>query len=71
MITGDHADTAYAIAHELGITDSPSNVLTGAELDALNEDALKDALLTKRVFARVSPETKYKLLMPYRLMVKL
>lgn len=58
MITGDHADTAYAIAHELGITDSPSNVLTGAELDALNEDALKDALLTKRVFARVSPENK-------------
>lgn len=58
MITGDHADTAYAIAHELGITDSPSNVMTGAQLDELDEAALKDALLTKRVFARVSPENK-------------
>lgn len=58
MITGDHADTAYAIANELGITDDPSNVLTGAQVDELDEEALADALATKRVFARVSPENK-------------
>lgn len=58
MITGDHADTAYAIAHELGITESREFVMTGAEVDALSEEELKRALLTKRVFARVSPENK-------------
>lgn len=58
MITGDHADTAYAIAGELGITDSQENVMTGAELDTLNDDEIREALKTKRVFARVSPENK-------------
>ncbi len=58
MITGDHADTAYAIAEELGIAKDRSQVMTGAELDALDEETLRDVLLTKRVFARVSPENK-------------
>lgn len=58
MITGDHADTAFAIAGELGITSEQQNVMTGAELDTLSDEEIQDALKTKRVFARVSPENK-------------
>ncbi len=58
MITGDHADTAFAIAGELGITSKQQNVMTGAELDTLSDEEIQDALKTKRVFARVSPENK-------------
>lgn len=58
MITGDHKDTAYAVASELGITNSEANVINGRDLDLLTPEALSDALETKRVFARVSPENK-------------
>ncbi|NMA23932.1 MAG: cation-translocating P-type ATPase, partial [Spirochaetales bacterium] len=58
MITGDHADTAFAIAGELGITSEQQNVMTGAELDTLGDEEIQDALKSKRVFARVSPENK-------------
>ncbi len=58
MITGDHQDTAFVVARELGITDDESAVISGAELDQLNEEALSDALHSKRVFARVSPQNK-------------
>ncbi|WP_137938374.1 cation-transporting P-type ATPase [Chitinivorax sp. B] len=58
MITGDHADTARAIAGELGIT---GNALTGLELDQLPADAWPDAAAGCNVFARVSPEHKLKL----------
>ncbi len=58
MITGDHADTAFAIAGELGITSEQQNVMTGAELDTLSDEEIQEALKTKRVFARVSPENK-------------
>ncbi len=56
MITGDHPATALAIARQAGI--EAEGVLTGAELAALNEDALKKALAKIRVFARVMPEQK-------------
>lgn len=58
MITGDHADTAFAIAGELGITNTQENVMTGAELDTLSDEEIQEVLRTKRVFARVSPENK-------------
>jgi len=58
MITGDHPDTAYAIAKELGIADGEGQILTGMEINALTEEELKEASKDTRVFARVSPENK-------------
>jgi potassium/sodium efflux P-type ATPase len=59
MITGDHADTARAIAAQLGIGNG--HVLTGYELDALDEAALREAVRDVDVFARASPEHKLRL----------
>jgi Ca2+-transporting ATPase len=55
MITGDHRDTAAAIAHELGIQ---GEVVTGAELDAMGETELSERVASIGVFARVDPEHK-------------
>ncbi|MEQ8516217.1 MAG: HAD-IC family P-type ATPase, partial [Chromatocurvus sp.] len=60
MITGDHAGTAGAIARELGLP-NPDNVLTGAEIDSLDDEALAPAVLACDVFARTSPEHKLRL----------
>ena len=61
MITGDHAETARAIAIELGIINDKSPTVTGDELEKLAHDALMKKLETVRVFARVSPEHKLKI----------
>ena len=60
VITGDHALTAEAIAHEVGIVRGQPLVLTGAEIDRLSEDDLEDVVDTDRelIIARSSPETK-------------
>ena len=58
MITGDHKDTAYAIAARLGIAQSEGDVLTGAELDSMSDAELAACVPAKRVFARVSPKHK-------------
>jgi Ca2+-transporting ATPase len=58
MITGDHATTAAAIAEQLGLTGS---VLTGTDLDHLDDDHLERALDDVAVFARVAPEHKLRL----------
>ncbi len=60
MITGDHPLTARFIAQYLGITQD-QRVITGAELEAMDEEALAQALRTTHVFARVSPEHKLKI----------
>jgi len=59
MITGDHADTASAIAIQLGIGNG--RVLAGGELDALDDEALRQAVQEVDVFARASPEHKLRL----------
>jgi len=61
MITGDHPATARAIAVDLGLCPADAPVLTGLQLDALDEAGLRDALTTVRVFARVSPQHKLRL----------
>ncbi|MEO5654074.1 MAG: HAD-IC family P-type ATPase [Marmoricola sp.] len=64
MITGDHADTAAAIAEELGLDHRPvgdHRVITGEDLSALDESAYIDAVTATSVFARVSPEEKLRL----------
>jgi magnesium-transporting ATPase (P-type) len=60
MITGDHAATASAIARQLGL-DNPHAVLTGSDLDRLDDDALRSRAGETNVFARTSPEHKLRL----------
>lgn len=61
MITGDHKHTAYAIARELGIARTIDEAITGQEMDALNDEELTTRIPEFRVFARVSPEHKVKI----------
>lgn len=58
MITGDHKDTAFAIARDLGIADSIDQCINGEQLDKLTQEELNNMVLNLRVFARVSPEHK-------------
>ncbi len=60
MITGDHASTAAAIGRQIGL-DNPDRVLTGADLDEMDDEALRDSVLDCDVFARTSPEHKLRL----------
>ncbi|MDD5593411.1 MAG: cation-translocating P-type ATPase [Candidatus Margulisbacteria bacterium] len=62
MITGDHKLTALAIAIELGIAKSDSEVLTGRELEAMSVPELKEKVKAINVFARVSPEHKLRII---------
>lgn len=61
MITGDHKDTAIAIAKELGIITDSSQAITGAELDGLSDEEFNEALKNISVFARVQPEHKVRI----------
>ena len=61
MITGDHARTAAEIGRQIGL--DAGVVLTGAELDGLDDAALRDAVMHCNVFARTSPEHKLRLVM--------
>jgi potassium/sodium efflux P-type ATPase len=61
MITGDHPRTAVRIASELGIGADRTAALTGAEIDALDEEALIRAVREVAVFARVAPEHKLRI----------
>lgn len=58
MITGDHKDTALAIAKDLGIAEDESQCITGTDLNELTQEQLNDRVRNLRVFARVSPEHK-------------
>ena len=58
MITGDHKDTAVAIAKELGIIIDASQAITGAELDDISDEDLPEAVQKYGVYARVQPEHK-------------
>ena len=62
MITGDHPATALAIAQRLGIVaNDAANVITGAELTELDDAALKARVLDVRVYARVDPAQKIRI----------
>ncbi|MBT9501505.1 MAG: cation-translocating P-type ATPase [Burkholderiaceae bacterium] len=62
MITGDHPATAVAIAHRLGIvTDPNATVLTGQQLAAMDEAELRAQVLQVRVYARVDPAQKIRI----------
>lgn len=61
MITGDHKDTAVAIANELGILNDPSQAVTGAALDDLTDEELDKVIDKYHVYARVQPEHKVRI----------
>ena len=61
MITGDHVDTALAIAGELGIAEDRSECMTGGEMEAMPDEEFCQKVENIRVFARVSPEHKVRI----------
>ncbi|WP_089609715.1 cation-translocating P-type ATPase [Dehalobacterium formicoaceticum] len=66
MITGDHKNTAVAIAKELGIAESIDQSITGTEIDQLSDEEFSHRIKDIRVFARVSPEHKVKIVKAFK-----
>jgi len=66
MITGDHKNTAVAIAKELGIAESYEQCITGAEIDELSDEEFAKRISNYRVFARVSPEHKVRIVKAFK-----
>ena len=66
MITGDHKDTAVAIAKELGIITDASEAITGAELEAISDDDICVAVKKYSVYARVQPEHKTRIVTAWK-----
>ena len=66
MITGDHALTASAIATQLGIMTTGDRVLTGAEVERLTDDELREQCGSVAVFARVAPEHKVRIVKAFQ-----
>ncbi len=66
MITGDHIDTAIAIATELGIIDNRNQAITGAQLDKISDEGFEKKIETLGVYARVQPEHKVRIVDMWR-----
>ena len=66
MITGDHKDTAVAIAMQLGIIDDPAAAITGAQLDEISDEDFAERVTEFRVYARVQPEHKTRIVNAWR-----
>ncbi|MBO5357761.1 MAG: cation-translocating P-type ATPase [Clostridia bacterium] len=66
MITGDHKDTAVAIALQLGIIEDPSAAITGAQLDEISDEDFAERVTEFRVYARVQPEHKTRIVNAWR-----
>jgi P-type Ca2+ transporter type 2C len=66
MITGDNIDTAVAIAKELGIINNEKQAITGTEVDKLTDEELAIKVQEIRVYARVSPENKIRIVKAWK-----
>ncbi|WP_288221443.1 calcium-translocating P-type ATPase, PMCA-type [uncultured Clostridium sp.] len=66
MITGDHKNTAVAIAKELGIANDISEAMAGSEIDTYSDEEFTKIVNNYRVFARVSPEHKVKIVKAFK-----
>ena len=70
MITGDHKDTAVAIAKELGIITDASQAITGAELEDISDEDFAERVKDYSVYARVQPEHKVRIVKAWRALGK-
>ena len=66
MITGDYKDTAFAVARNIGIAESFDQCMTGMELDVMPEAVFEEKMKNIRVFARVTPAHKVKIVKRFR-----
>ncbi len=66
MITGDHRNTAFAIGRNLGIANSDNQVITGDELEKMSEKDLNSKIDNIRIFARVSPAHKLRIVKAFK-----
>ena len=66
MITGDHKNTAIAIAKDLGILEDPTQAISGIELDQMSDEEFSENIENIRVYARVSPENKVRIVKTWR-----
>ncbi len=66
MITGDHRSTAVAVAEELGILEESGSAVTGTDLDFLTQEQLEEEVERIRVFARVTPEHKMRIVKAFQ-----
>jgi len=71
MITGDHKLTAFAIGKEIGIVNDMSEVLTGDEINLMTEKEFNKKIKDYKIFARVSPEHKVKIISAYKKLGKI
>lgn len=66
MITGDNILTAKAVAHRIGILSDDSQAITGAELDKLSDEQLAETIEQYKVFARISPSDKIRIIKAWK-----
>lgn len=66
MITGDHKDTAVAIANELGMMEGDAQAISGAELNHLSDEELRDRVKAAAVYARVTAEHKLRVVRAWK-----
>ena len=66
MITGDHKNTAFAIGNELGMADNINQCMSGSEIDNYSQEEFNKIVNNYRIFARVSPEHKVKIVKAFK-----
>ncbi len=66
MITGDYKETAFAIAKELGMVETEDQAMMGSELNSISDEELKEIVKKVKVYARVSPEHKVRIISALR-----
>ncbi|AWK51186.1 calcium-translocating P-type ATPase, PMCA-type [Clostridium beijerinckii] len=66
MITGDHKNTAFAIASELGIAENLNECMIGSEIDTYSDEDFNKIVNNYKIFARVSPENKVKIVKAFK-----
>lgn len=66
MITGDYKETAFAIAKDLGMADNEDQAMMGEKLDGISDEELQEVVKKTKVFARVSPEHKVRIVSALR-----
>ena len=66
MITGDHKETAFAVAKEIGLTFDEKSVITGSEIDRMSKEEFENRIMSYSIFARVSPQNKVQIVEAFK-----